>query len=116
VSPSEADHTRQTLRDLGHLGEKVSIRRIQATRGRMAERSGEDSVRVVSVINVEANLNDTHSTESYDDMGPVGVDPRWDVFGPFHDYLLKAFPLVYAFHSTRQISVSNPVSVIPLCP
>ena len=30
-------------------------------------------------------------------MGPVGVDPRWDVFGPFHDYLRQAFPLVYVF-------------------
>ena len=28
-------------------------------------------------------------------MDPVGVDPRWNVFGPFHDYLLQAFPLVY---------------------
>lgn len=28
-------------------------------------------------------------------MDPVGVDPRWEAFGPFHDYLLKAFPLVY---------------------
>jgi len=35
-----------------------------------------------------------HRTESYDRMDPVGVDPRWDAFGPFHDYLLKAFPLV----------------------
>ena len=34
-------------------------------------------------------------TESYDDMEPVGVDPRWDAFGPFHDYLLESFPLVY---------------------
>ena len=30
-------------------------------------------------------------TESYDKMG---VDPRWNVFDPFHEYLLKAFPLV----------------------
>ena len=30
-------------------------------------------------------------------MGPVGEDPRWQVFGPFHDYLLEAFPLVYVF-------------------
>jgi hypothetical protein len=30
-------------------------------------------------------------------MQPVGVDPRWDAFGPFHDYLFQAFPLVYVF-------------------
>ncbi|KAI5124192.1 hypothetical protein M0805_005043 [Coniferiporia weirii] len=35
-------------------------------------------------------------TESYDQMDPVGVDPRWEKFGPFHDYLAKAFPLVHA--------------------
>ncbi|CAA7267427.1 unnamed protein product [Cyclocybe aegerita] len=34
-------------------------------------------------------------TESFDNMDPVGVDPRWDAFGPFHDYLLGAFPLVH---------------------
>jgi hypothetical protein len=33
------------------------------------------------------------STESYDDMGPVGTDGRWEVFGSFHDYLLQSFPL-----------------------
>ena len=27
-------------------------------------------------------------------MDPVGVDPRWAAFGPFHDYLEDAFPLV----------------------
>ena len=33
-------------------------------------------------------------TESYDNMGPVGEDLRWEAFGPFHDYLFNAFPLV----------------------
>ncbi|KAF8963413.1 hypothetical protein BDZ97DRAFT_1758669 [Flammula alnicola] len=32
-------------------------------------------------------------TESFDNMDPVGTDPRWDAFGPFHDYLLGTFPL-----------------------
>lgn len=27
-------------------------------------------------------------------MEPVGKDPRWDAFGPFHDYLGDAFPRV----------------------
>lgn len=34
------------------------------------------------------------STESYDDFGPIGEDPRWETFEHFHDYLLEAFPLV----------------------
>jgi Gly-Xaa carboxypeptidase len=33
-------------------------------------------------------------TESFDDMGKVGEDPRWDVFIEFHDYLKKTFPRV----------------------
>jgi Gly-Xaa carboxypeptidase len=33
-------------------------------------------------------------TESFDDMGPVGEDPRWDVFKEFHAYLEESFPLV----------------------
>ncbi|KIJ48196.1 hypothetical protein M422DRAFT_162929 [Sphaerobolus stellatus SS14] len=35
-------------------------------------------------------------TESYDDMGPIGEDSRWETFGRLHDYLLKAFPLIHA--------------------
>lgn len=34
-------------------------------------------------------------TESFDDLGPIGEDPRWDVFYNFHDYLEKAFPLIH---------------------
>jgi len=33
-------------------------------------------------------------TESYDDMLPVGQDPRWDVFQTLHDYLNVSFPSV----------------------
>ena len=33
-------------------------------------------------------------TESFDDMGPVGDDPRWDIFVDFHDFLKETFPLV----------------------
>jgi Gly-Xaa carboxypeptidase len=33
-------------------------------------------------------------TESFDDMGKVGEDPRWDIFADFHAYLKEAFPLV----------------------
>ncbi|THH17842.1 hypothetical protein EW146_g3057 [Bondarzewia mesenterica] len=35
-------------------------------------------------------------TESYDNMDPVGTDPRWGTFGPFHDYLSKEYPLVHS--------------------
>ncbi|KAH9987513.1 hypothetical protein BJV77DRAFT_1070482 [Russula vinacea] len=34
-------------------------------------------------------------TESYDDMGPVGEDERWEAFDPFHDYLAQSFPLAH---------------------
>jgi Gly-Xaa carboxypeptidase len=33
-------------------------------------------------------------TESFDDMGKVNEDPRWDIFIEFRDYLKKTFPLV----------------------
>lgn len=33
-------------------------------------------------------------TISYDDMGKVGVDERWEVFEKFHGFLEEAFPLV----------------------
>jgi len=34
-------------------------------------------------------------TESFDDMGPVGEDQRWNVFQRFHDYLEETYPKVY---------------------
>ena len=40
-------------------------------------------------------------TESFDNMAPVGVDPRWEAFGPFHEYLLKAFPQVYVYNESN---------------
>jgi len=33
-------------------------------------------------------------TESFDDMGPVGNDTRWDIFKNFHTFLETSFPLV----------------------
>jgi Gly-Xaa carboxypeptidase len=35
-------------------------------------------------------------TQSYDDMGDVGTDPRWEIFYEFAEYLEKSFPLVHA--------------------
>lgn len=35
-------------------------------------------------------------SESYDDFGPVGDDPRWKSFGTLHSVLENLFPRVYA--------------------
>ncbi|KAK3306400.1 uncharacterized protein B0T15DRAFT_138842 [Chaetomium strumarium] len=34
-------------------------------------------------------------TESFDDLGAIGEDARWDVFYRFHEYLEKTFPLIH---------------------
>ncbi|KAK7036266.1 carboxypeptidase S [Favolaschia claudopus] len=43
-------------------------------------------------------------TETFDSMGPVGEDARWESRGPFVDHLQKAFPLV---HSTLKLERVN---------
>ncbi|KAG7444316.1 carboxypeptidase S [Guyanagaster necrorhizus] len=43
-------------------------------------------------------------TESYDSMDDVGVDPRWEAFGPFHDYLLNSYPLTHASLSLKKVN------------
>ncbi|KZM28531.1 Gly-Xaa carboxypeptidase [Ascochyta rabiei] len=43
-------------------------------------------------------------TQSYDDMGDIGTDPRWDIFNSFADYLAKTFPLT---HATLQLEKVN---------
>ncbi|OCH84737.1 carboxypeptidase S [Obba rivulosa] len=35
-------------------------------------------------------------TESYDDLAPVGQDPRWEIFGTFNDYIEQSFPVLHA--------------------
>jgi len=40
-------------------------------------------------------------TESYDEMGLVGQDKRWEIFGKLHDYLHETFPKVYVSRSWR---------------
>ncbi|KAF9786338.1 carboxypeptidase S [Thelephora terrestris] len=52
-------------------------------------------------------------TESYDYMEPVGVDPRWDVFGSFHGYLLQTFPLVHFTLSLTKVNTWGLVYVWP---
>ncbi|KAI3321800.1 peptidase family M20/M25/M40 [Xylariaceae sp. AK1471] len=43
-------------------------------------------------------------TQSYDDLGPVGEDPRWDTMYDLADYLKKTFPRV---HSTLTLEKVN---------
>ncbi|RMZ73809.1 peptidase family M20 M25 M40 [Pyrenophora seminiperda CCB06] len=43
-------------------------------------------------------------TQSYDDMGTIGEDARWDIFYSFADYLSKTFPLA---HATLQLEKVN---------
>ncbi|KAI9051743.1 hypothetical protein LZ554_004783 [Drepanopeziza brunnea f. sp. 'monogermtubi'] len=38
-------------------------------------------------------------TESFDDMGKVGNDTRWDIFQDFHAYLAETFPMVYSIEA-----------------
>ncbi|THH12982.1 hypothetical protein EW146_g7187 [Bondarzewia mesenterica] len=39
----------------------------------------------------------------------LAKDPRWEAFGPFHDYLLKAYPLI---HSTLEITKVNTYGLV----
>lgn len=43
-------------------------------------------------------------TESFDTMGPIGEDSRWDVFAPFHEYLENKFPKVYEHLKVDKVS------------
>ncbi|KAH9924758.1 carboxypeptidase S [Fomitopsis serialis] len=48
-------------------------------------------------------------TQSYDDLGPIGEDPRWESFGPFHGYLLKAYPQA---HATLELTKVNTYGLV----
>ncbi|KAJ3783939.1 carboxypeptidase S [Lentinula aff. detonsa] len=43
-------------------------------------------------------------TETYDDMGPVGAEPRWENRLLFHEYLEKTFPLVHTVLKVEKIN------------
>ncbi|KAJ4490443.1 hypothetical protein J3R30DRAFT_3279023 [Lentinula aciculospora] len=43
-------------------------------------------------------------TETYDDMGPVDEDPRWENRLHFHEYLENAFPLVHSALKLEKIN------------
>lgn len=68
----------------------------------MARRSSTHSVRLIDFFCFAAFFSESErSTESYDDMGLVGEDERWEAFRPFHEYLVQSFPLTYV--------------IVPLC-
>ncbi|CCM02429.1 uncharacterized protein FIBRA_04528 [Fibroporia radiculosa] len=48
-------------------------------------------------------------TQSYDQMGPIGEDPRWEAFTPFHKYLDRAFPRI---HSTLDLAKVNTYGLV----
>lgn len=52
-------------------------------------------------------------TQSFDDMGGVGADPRWDIFYSFADYLSKTYPLT---HSTLQLEKVNTHGLLYIWP
>lgn len=43
-------------------------------------------------------------TESFDDMGDVTVDPRWDIFKSFASYLEKSFPGVHTHLDVEKVN------------
>lgn len=43
-------------------------------------------------------------SESFDDLGAVGTDPRWDVFYDFYAYLAKTFPLIHAHLKVEKVN------------
>lgn len=43
-------------------------------------------------------------TQSYDDLGPVGEDPRWDGLYDFADYLKSTFPLVHSSLALEKVN------------
>ncbi|GAP84067.1 putative carboxypeptidase s [Rosellinia necatrix] len=43
-------------------------------------------------------------TQSYDDLGPIGEDPRWDTMYDFADYLKSTFPLVHGAVTLEKVN------------
>ncbi|KAI0741428.1 carboxypeptidase S [Daedaleopsis nitida] len=48
-------------------------------------------------------------TESYDDLGPVGVDERWDTFAELHAYLERTYPKVF---ETLEVTKVNTYGIV----
>ncbi|KAI0641939.1 carboxypeptidase S [Trametes meyenii] len=74
--------------------------RHRALDNRLADRFAERSYRRAAIEAFGGALR--IPTASYDDLGPVGEDRRWDVFAELHQYLEGAFPRVFAaLHVTK---------------
>lgn len=43
-------------------------------------------------------------TQSFDDLGPVGEDDRWNIFYNFSDYMESAFPQVYKHMTVEKVN------------
>jgi Gly-Xaa carboxypeptidase len=43
-------------------------------------------------------------TQSFDDFGEVGVDPRYEIFYEFADYLKEKFPTVHKYSSLEKVN------------
>jgi hypothetical protein len=43
-------------------------------------------------------------TESYDDSGPVGKDPRWNIFDKFAAYLRRSFPVIHKHLGLQKVN------------
>ncbi|KAL1943109.1 hypothetical protein VTO73DRAFT_4780 [Trametes versicolor] len=48
-------------------------------------------------------------TESYDDLGPVGEDPRWKTFDTLHEYLETTYPKVF---NTLKVTKVNTYGIV----
>jgi len=42
---------------------------------------------------------------SYDDLGPIGEEPRWDIFYDFAEYLKQQFPLIHQHLDLEVVNV-----------
>lgn len=42
-------------------------------------------------------------TQSFDDLGAIGEDSRWDIFAKFHEYLEHEYPSVYSTFDVTKI-------------
>jgi Gly-Xaa carboxypeptidase len=43
-------------------------------------------------------------TESFDDLGPIGEDARWDVMYNFYEYLKSTFPLIHELLKVEKVN------------
>ncbi|KAK3675851.1 hypothetical protein LTR78_004492 [Recurvomyces mirabilis] len=59
----------------------------------MWEHVASESFRNASIVRHSGAIK--IDTSSYDDLGPIGEDKRWEAIKPFHDYLADTFPRIH---------------------